>query len=156
VASSPITVDALSRSTGAPQDEQNRPFGGSCAPQEVQNMGARILPPSSRLKNTTGNDRTSCVQLATRAYADREALRSMLGVALYLHGSAVCQHLRNALHDLGRVIAHRYHRIRAVLRRVLKHQLERILPGLLAQIGEDGDVAADDRLQRRSQISNDA
>src|SRR6478672_5095476 len=51
VGSSPITVAASLISPGAPQDEQNRPLEESCAPQEVQNIGGRILSPTSLATN---------------------------------------------------------------------------------------------------------
>ena len=41
VGSSPSIVEALSKSTGAPQEEQNRPLEESCAPHEEQNIGGR-------------------------------------------------------------------------------------------------------------------
>jgi len=49
VGSSPNIVEALSKSTGAPHDEQKRPLEESCAPQEEQNIGGRdsIIAPSS-------------------------------------------------------------------------------------------------------------
>jgi hypothetical protein len=41
VGSSPSIVEALSKSTGAPHDEQKRPLEESCAPHEGQNIGGR-------------------------------------------------------------------------------------------------------------------
>src|SRR5262245_42907999 len=43
-----------------------------------------------------------------------------------------------------------------MLGRMLQHQFECILPGLLAQVSENGDVASDDRLERSAEISEDA
>src|SRR5262245_45531305 len=43
-----------------------------------------------------------------------------------------------------------------MLRRVLEHQLEGVFPGALAHLREERDVAADERLQRRAERTDDA
>jgi hypothetical protein len=60
VGSSPMTVGAVSVSTEAPQEEQNRTLEESCAPQEEQNMGGRILPPL-QARARTGYERREIV-----------------------------------------------------------------------------------------------
>src|SRR5262249_48953910 len=55
-----------------------------------------------------------------------------------------------------RVITHRYNRVRSMLSRVLQHQLESILARLFAKVGQYRDVSPDDRLQRSTQIPDDA
>src|SRR5207249_10554153 len=64
------------------------------------------------------------------------------------HGGAVAQHLGDALHHLVRVVAHAHHGVGAQLRRVIEHEIEGLLTRLLAQLGEERDVAAEDGLER--------
>src|SRR5215470_11932979 len=73
-------------------------------------------------------------------------------VRLYLHGRSVGKHLGDSLHHFGGVIAETHHGICAVLRGVPQQQFIRFDACLFAQLGEDGDVAADKRLQGRAQI----
>ena len=67
VGSSPNMVDALSISTGAPQDEQKRTLEDSCAPHEEQNMEARFyhsclhgLPPRPAISSIYEEERSTC------------------------------------------------------------------------------------------------
>src|SRR5260370_7739941 len=76
--------------------------------------------------------------------------------ALDLHGCAVGEDLCQALHDFGGVVAHGDDGVGAVLRGMLQQQLVGIFAGLLAKIRQDGDVAADDGLKSRTQISDHA
>src|SRR5690242_6107544 len=50
------------------------------------------------------------------------------------HRRPIRQHLGDALHHLSRVVARADDRVRAQLGRVLQHDLERLRPGLLAQL----------------------
>src|SRR4029077_5825764 len=72
------------------------------------------------------------------------------------NGRAVGQHFGNTLHHFGGVVAHADYGVGAVFTGVLQHKFERILAGFLAEVGENGDVAADNGLQRGAQIPDDA
>ena len=63
------------------------------------------------------------------------------------HRSAVAQHLGDALHDFGSVIAHADHGVGTHHHGVANHFLEGLLASLFAQVGEQGDVPANDSLQ---------
>src|SRR5262249_41599063 len=71
------------------------------------------------------------------------------------HGGAVAQDLGDPAHHFGGVIADADDRIRAQLLCVLEHQLERLAARLLAEAGEQRNVAADQRLQRAAQRAED-
>src|SRR5438270_11235541 len=60
---------------------------------------------------------------------------------------AVTKNFRHALHDFSRIVAQTDDRVRAERARVFEHSVERIAPRLLAEIGEDGNISADERLQ---------
>src|SRR5205085_7820066 len=60
---------------------------------------------------------------------------------------AVTKNFRHALHDFSRIVAQTDDRVRAQRARVFEHSVERIAPHLFAEIGEDGNVSADERLQ---------
>ncbi len=62
-------------------------------------------------------------------------------------GRAVTEDLGDALHELGRVVAHADDRVRADVPRVSEHHVERLVAGLLAELGEERDVSADERLE---------
>src|SRR5437868_465428 len=62
----------------------------------------------------------------------------------------VTKNFRHALHDFSRVVTQTDHRIRAESARVFEHSVERIAPRLFAEIGEDGNVSPDERLQSRA------
>src|ERR1700686_3660235 len=63
------------------------------------------------------------------------------------HGCPVGKHFRDALHHFRRVIAGADNRIASDFRRMLQHQIERFGARPLAQIGQQSDIAADNRLQ---------
>src|SRR6185295_16651601 len=63
------------------------------------------------------------------------------------HRGAVAEDLGDAVHHLGRVVADSDDGVRPELRRVGDHHLEGLAAGLLAQLGEERDVAAGERLQ---------
>src|SRR5580704_10126293 len=134
-ASSPISVVPVSGSRGAPQEEQNLLLGETCAPHFEQNMGGRNSITGSRL-------------IVNRANGS--------GDALHLNSSAVRQHFGDSLHYFGGVIAHADHCVCAVIGGVLEQQFESIFTSFLAEICEDGDVSADDGLERGAQIADDA
>jgi len=58
-------------------------------------------------------------------------------------------------HFIG-VVAHADHSVCAQLCSVLEQQPERVLPCSLTQLGVERDVAADDRLKRRTDIADNA
>ncbi len=66
-----------------------------------------------------------------------------LGNALNLDGCPVREHLGDALHHFGGVIAHADDSVCSVLGGMLEQQSERIFAGLLAEIRGNGDVSAD-------------
>src|SRR5262249_13266125 len=63
--------------------------------------------------------------------------------------------LRYALHDFGSVVAHADDGVGAQFGRVLQHEFEGVLARLFAQVGEQRDVAADQRLQSRANGAHD-
>src|SRR2546423_13320825 len=63
---------------------------------------------------------------------------------------AVAKNFRHALHDFSRIVAQTDDRVRAERPRVLQHPIERIAPRLFAEVGEDRNVSADERLQSRA------
>ena len=60
------------------------------------------------------------------------------------------------MHHLGGVIAHADNRVGSVLAGVPQQQFEGVFARLLAEVREDGDVSADDRLKRGAQIPDQA
>src|SRR6516162_4148829 len=95
----------------------------------------RKLRPSSQPRRSTSTDQRSAVRLN-------------------LYGGSVGEHLGDALHYFSGVIAEAHHCVGAMLGGVHQQQFVRFDAGPLAQLGEDGDVAADNGLQRRPQISD--
>src|SRR5262249_37935914 len=85
----------------------------------------------------------------------RAAARSGSG-RLHHHCGAIGEDLGDAVGDLVRVVAHADHRIGAELARVLDHQLIGLLARLLGEVGVDGDVAAEDRLEARADVAEHA
>src|SRR5476651_140342 len=63
------------------------------------------------------------------------------------HGGSVAKNLRDALHDLGGVVAQTDDGVRTEATRMFQHALERVSPRLLAEIGENRNVAANQCLQ---------
>src|SRR5260370_22465148 len=136
LASAPSKVAPESVLTASPHEEQNLPVAEIVAPHFAQNMG--------------GGDSTTGYWLsATR-------LPSRLRNALHLDGRAVGQNFGDALHHFGGVVAHSDHRVGSVLACMLQQQFERIFARLLAKIRQNGDVSADNGLQRRAEISHHA
>jgi ceramide glucosyltransferase len=80
----------------------------------------------------------------------------MSGGALDLDGCAVGQHLGDTLHHFGGIVAHGHDGVGAMFGSVLQQKFEGILARLLAQIGQQRDIATDDGLQRSSQITHNA
>jgi hypothetical protein len=74
------------------------------------------------------------------------------GNAFDLHGGAVRQDFRDPFYHFGGVITHPNHGVCAVVDSVLQKQFECVLASLLAEIREDGDVAADNGLQSGAEI----
>src|SRR5882757_7018026 len=116
----------------APHAGQNFAVSETSEPHCEQNMGAGILPPTA---------------------LPRDAPR-LPGYWLHLHRRAVRQHFRNSVHHFRRVIPKCQHRVRTVRGGVLQKQLVRLAPRSFAQIRQDRNVPAHDRLQRRAQIPN--
>src|SRR5437763_8342145 len=63
---------------------------------------------------------------------------------------AVTKNFSHALHDFCGVVTQTDDGVRAESARVFEHSLERISPRLFAEIGEDRNVSADERLQSRA------
>ena len=80
----------------------------------------------------------------TRRYM---ACGDCLAARLYYHRRAVREHFRDALHHFGRVVTGADYRISAQFRGVLQHQVESLGPGLLAQLGQQSDIATENSLQ---------
>src|SRR4029077_6055593 len=59
----------------------------------------------------------------------------------------ISQYLGNALHNLGSVIPRPTHSVPTQFGRVLQHKFKSFQTGLLPQVWEQRDVAADERLQ---------
>ncbi len=134
-------VGAVLRSRAPPQVEQNRPLEETCAPQEEQYMGGEILPLRERRAATS-----------RRRKAPDDKLRD----ALDLDGGAVGQDLGDALHHFGGVVAHADDSVCSVIAGVLQEKFVGVFASFLAKIGENRDVSADDGLQRRAEVSDDA
>lgn len=70
-------------------------------------------------------------------------------IFFHFDGGAVAQHFRHSLHHFRRVVAHAHDRVRALLRRVGEHTVERVFPRLFAEFRKERNVPAYDRLQTR-------
>ena len=70
--------------------------------------------------------------------------------------SAIGQHLGDAGSKLIRIIAHSDDPVRAALGRVLDHEIEGVLAGSFAEIGIQGDIAAEDGLQAGAESADNA
>ncbi len=64
------------------------------------------------------------------------------------NGCAIRQDFGYALHDFGGVVAEADDRVRSVLRGMHQQQFVSFAAGSFAQVGQNGDIAADDGLQR--------
>jgi len=84
----------------------------------------------------------------------QQLLDSRLGPRCRFHknGRPIRQNFRDPLHHFGGIVAGADHGVASDLRRVLQHQVERFGARLLAEIGQQRDVAADQRLQPRSMV----
>jgi hypothetical protein len=71
-------------------------------------------------------------------------------------GGAVTEHFGHALHDLGGIITDSDDRVSAKRGRMFAKQLIGVLSGAFAKIGIDRNVAANQRLQGRSDVPDDA
>src|SRR5262245_60159219 len=69
--------------------------------------------------------------------------------------SAIAQDLCDTGRDLGSIIAHCNHSIGTKLEGMLDHALISISTGPLAQLGVDGNIAADDLLEGRTNVADD-
>src|SRR6202521_3801686 len=78
------------------------------------------------------------------------------GDTLNLDGGAIGKHFGDTLHHFGGVIAHSDDGIGAVFAGVLQQKFKSIFARLLAEVGENGDVSADDSLKRSAEIPNHA
>src|SRR5437588_12275338 len=65
------------------------------------------------------------------------------------HRCSVTKNFSYTLHDFGRVIAQPDDGISAELLRMLQTEIKRVLPRFLAEVGQNGDVAANEGLQAR-------
>src|SRR5579859_882751 len=90
------------------------------------------------------------------AKADREKCECESGDALDLDGSAVGQHFGYALHDFGGIVAHADDGVCSVFAGMLQKQFVGVSAGFLAKVGKNGDIAANNRLQRGTEITDDA
>src|SRR5260370_1057467 len=130
--------------------------GAMVAPSRLASSPSKVAPESVSTasphvaQNIGGGDSTIGSWLsATR-------LRSRLRNALYLDGRTVGQDFSDALHHFGGVVAHSDDRVCSVLGGMLQQQFKRIFARLLAKIRQNGDVSADNGLQRRAEISDHA
>ncbi len=71
------------------------------------------------------------------------------------HRCSVTKNFSYTLHDFGRVIAQPDDGISAELVRMLQTEIKRVLPRFLAEVGQNGDVAANEGLQARSDRAED-
>jgi len=95
----------------------------------------------------------SSSQLFSEAASPRAGRLFSSALPLYHHGRAIGQNFGDPAHDFGGVVAHAHHGIGAELRGVRKHQVESLAAGLLAELRQDRDVAADDGLQAGAERS---
>ena len=70
-------------------------------------------------------------------------------------GGAVCEYFRDALHHFIRIVAHADDGVRSEFACVLHHDRVCFLAGFLAELREEGDVAAEDRLKASSDRAED-
>src|SRR5579859_438370 len=77
----------------------------------------------------------------------------LLCCSFHYHCGAVREHLGNALHHFGGVIARSDHSIRAEFTSVLQHQVECLSASFLAEVCEQSDIAANEALQPRTDAS---
>ena len=63
------------------------------------------------------------------------------------NGGSIGKDFCNSVHHFVRVVSDRNDRICAVLGSVDEHDVERLLPCLLAQFGEEGDIPTNKRLE---------
>src|SRR6185369_11149137 len=70
------------------------------------------------------------------------------------HRGAIAQHLGDARANLGRVIAHADDRVSAQRPRVRQHVPERVVPRPLAQRGVKRNIAAEQALNARADVSD--
>src|SRR5215472_11813234 len=99
-------------------------------------MGCEVVPECAAIKGLTS--------LAGQTFCLKARL---LSLRLHYHGRPVAKDLAHALHDLGGVVANADDGIRAQYRGVFQHEVEGVFAGFLAKVGQQGDVAADERLQ---------
>jgi hypothetical protein len=66
---------------------------------------------------------------------------------LELDGGAVTEDLGDALHDFSRIVADTDYGVASGCGGVLQHAIESVVAGFFAEIGEECDVSADERLQ---------
>lgn len=69
---------------------------------------------------------------------------------LHHDGGPIGEDFGDALHDLSGVVASADHRIRSEIPSMFEHQIESFGARFFAKIGQQCDVAADQRLQSRS------
>src|SRR6185437_10427377 len=71
----------------------------------------------------------------------------LLSAGLNHYRRAVSQHFRDTLHHFGGIVARSDHRVSAELSGVLQHEVESFGTGLLTQLGQKSDIAAENGLQ---------
>src|SRR5262249_28853847 len=79
-----------------------------------------------------------------------------LSGCLHHDGGAVAEDFGDALGDFGGVVAHADDRVGADGGSVLAHDVEGFLASVLAELGVNGNVAADERLQAGADVADDA
>src|SRR5262249_36944337 len=82
-------------------------------------------------------------------------MESSLRRTFHLHSGTVRQHFSDTLHDLGRVVTYTDDNVSTEFLGVLQHQVESVIARLVAEIAEERDVAADQRLQAGADGAHD-
>jgi hypothetical protein len=89
---------------------------------------------------------SGCEERSATAQIVRVVSRQPPGERLDDHRGSVVEHLRDARHDLGRVVAHADDGVGAAALSVRQQDVERVGAGTLAQGREDRDVPAEEGL----------
>ena len=94
--------------------------------------------------------------LRATAEADHEKCDFELRDSLDLNGGAIGKHFGYALHHFGGVVAHANDGVRSMFSGVLEEQFVGVFTSFLAKVRKNGDVTANNRLQRGTEIPDDA
>src|SRR5438067_8619516 len=128
-----------------------RPTIAASAAPIAPAYAAALPPPGTAAADARSSLKARRVRSTSRSFMGSVSLRGLDD-----DGRAVREHLGDAAHHFGRVVAHRDDRVRAHVAGVRQQQLVGLLPRVLAELGEQRDVAAGQGLQRAAERADDA